>query len=188
MNSTARALIALLSAGLVAGAANAQSSVRIDPPKGGLGWLTRPYQQRYVPPINLVNSSRFDSLIRAGNLYLPAQDVIALALENNIDIEVQRYGPLLAREVVATCGKRQPFAQRRPAGGRRPHKRKSDRRQREYEWGALGRRGRSQRWRRHHHPAWPDIPVFRSQHLRVRELSARHFAAEPHRRSREPTR
>jgi outer membrane protein len=100
MNSTARALIALLSAGLAAGAANAQSSVRIDPAKGGLGWLTRPYQQRYVPPINLVNSSRFDSLIRAGNLYLTAQDVIALALENNIDIEVQRYGPLLARELL----------------------------------------------------------------------------------------
>jgi outer membrane protein len=104
MNSTARAmfafsLAALLSAG-VAGAANAQSSVRIDPAKGGLGWLTRPYQQRYVPPINLVNSSRFDSLIRAGNLYLTAQDVIALALENNIDIEVQRYGPLLSRELL----------------------------------------------------------------------------------------
>ena len=51
-------------------------------------------------PINLGNSSRLDSLIRAGNLYLSAQDVIALALENNIDIEVQRYGPLLAREVL----------------------------------------------------------------------------------------
>src|SRR5580704_18906524 len=105
MNSTARAMFAfsldaLLSAGLVAGAANAQSSVRIDPAKGGLGWLTRPYQQRYVPPINLANSSRFDSLIRAGNLYLSAQDVVALALENNIDIEVQRYGPLLARELL----------------------------------------------------------------------------------------
>ncbi len=77
-----------------------QTAVRIDPAAGRLGWLTRPYQARYVPPINLNNSSRFDSLIRAGNLYLSAQDVIALALENNIDIEVQRYGPLLAREVL----------------------------------------------------------------------------------------
>jgi outer membrane protein len=77
-----------------------QTAVRIDPATGKLGWLTRPYQARYVPPINLNNSSRFDSLIRAGNLYLSAQDVIALALENNIDIEVQRYGPLLAREVL----------------------------------------------------------------------------------------
>jgi outer membrane protein len=37
--------------------------------------------------------------VRAGNLYLTSQDVIALALENNLDIEIQRYGPLLAREV-----------------------------------------------------------------------------------------
>ncbi len=56
--------------------------------------------QRQIPPINLANSSRFDSLIRAGNLYVSAQDVVALALENNIDIEVQRYGPLLARELL----------------------------------------------------------------------------------------
>jgi outer membrane protein TolC len=77
-----------------------QNAVRIDSATGRLGWLTRPYQARYVPPVNLNNSSRFDSLIRAGNLYLSAQDVIALALENNIDIEVQRYGPLLAREVL----------------------------------------------------------------------------------------
>jgi outer membrane protein len=67
---------------------------------GFIGWLTDPYRPRYVPPINLANTSRLSSLIRAGNLYLSAQDVIALALENNIDIEVQRYGPLLAREVL----------------------------------------------------------------------------------------
>ena len=32
-------------------------------------------------------------------MYLSAQDVIALALENNLDIEIQRYGPLLTKEV-----------------------------------------------------------------------------------------
>lgn len=78
----------------------AQNEVRIDPPQGGLGWLTRPYQPRSVPPINLANSSRLESLERAGNLYLSAQDVVALAIENNIDVEVQRYAPLLAREVL----------------------------------------------------------------------------------------
>jgi outer membrane protein TolC len=41
-----------------------------------------------------------ESLIRAGNLYLSAQDAVALAVENNLDIEVQRYGPLLAQEVL----------------------------------------------------------------------------------------
>ena len=76
-----------------------QSAVRIEPAKGGLGWLTRPYRQRYVPPISLANSNRLEALVRAGNLYLSAQDVIALTLENNLDIEIQRYGPLLTREV-----------------------------------------------------------------------------------------
>src|SRR3984885_14229989 len=104
MNSIARSLVLLLLPAFAvtspAQTSSAQTAVRIDPAKGGLGWLTHPYQARYVPPINLVNSSRLDSLIRAGNLYISAQDVIALALENNIDIEVQRYGPLLAREVL----------------------------------------------------------------------------------------
>src|SRR5260370_39177448 len=78
----------------------AQNAVRIERANGALGWLTHPYQARAVPPVNLSNSSRLDSLIRAGNLYVSAQDVVALAIENNIDVEVQRYGPLLAREVL----------------------------------------------------------------------------------------
>jgi outer membrane protein TolC len=78
----------------------AQTAVKINPPAGGAGWLTRPFQARSVPQIQLGNSSRFDSLIRAGNLYLSAQDVVALAIENNLDVEVQRYAPLLAREVL----------------------------------------------------------------------------------------
>jgi outer membrane protein len=85
---------------LLAGLLPGQSAIRIEPAHGGLGWLTRPYQQRSVPPINLSNSSRLEQLVRAGNLYLSAQDVIALALENNLDIEVQRYAPLLAAEVL----------------------------------------------------------------------------------------
>jgi outer membrane protein len=84
---------------LIASSSFSQTAIRIEPPKGGLGWLTRPYQQRTVSPINLANTNRLEALVRAGNLYLTAQDVIALALENNLDIEIQRYGPLLAREV-----------------------------------------------------------------------------------------
>jgi outer membrane protein TolC len=34
-------------------------------------------------------------LIKGGNLYLSVQDAISLALENNIDVEVQRYGALV---------------------------------------------------------------------------------------------
>jgi outer membrane protein TolC len=85
---------------LLAGSAPAQTTaVRVDRAQGGWGWLTRPYQPRSVPPINLANSDRLESLIRGGNLYLSAQDVIALALENNLDIEIQRYGPLMTKEV-----------------------------------------------------------------------------------------
>jgi outer membrane protein len=80
--------------------AAAQSEISVQPATGGLGWLTRPYQARNIPPIRLTNSPRLESLLRAGNLYLTAQDVVALAIENNIDVEVQRYGPLLAQEVL----------------------------------------------------------------------------------------
>jgi len=84
--------------GLLAASAYGQTSVRIDPAQGT--WLTRPYRARPVPPISLTDSPRIEALIRAGNLYLSSADVVALVLENNIDIEVQRYGPLLAREVL----------------------------------------------------------------------------------------
>jgi outer membrane protein len=79
--------------------AAAQNAIRVTPPHGALSWLTRDYRQWDVPPINLQNSERLESLIRAGNLYLSARDVIALALENNLDIEIQRYGPILTRQV-----------------------------------------------------------------------------------------
>jgi outer membrane protein len=85
---------------LLAPAARAQSEIDVERPTGRLGWLTRPYRASHVPEIRLTNSPRMNELIRAGNLYLTAQDVVALAIENNIDIEVQRYGPLLNQEVL----------------------------------------------------------------------------------------
>ena len=78
-----------------------RDEIRIVPPaQGRFSWLTRNYQQRTVPAIDLRNSPRLESLVRAGNLYLTAPDVVALAIENNLDVEVQRYGPLLAQEVL----------------------------------------------------------------------------------------
>ena len=50
-----------------------------------------PYQPRYVPPVNVSNSSRIDALLRAGNLYLSLADAISLAVENNLDVEIERY-------------------------------------------------------------------------------------------------
>ncbi len=57
--------------------------------------LFRPYEAATIPPARLSNSLRIRDLIRAGNLYLTAQDAIVLALENNIDIESARYTPLI---------------------------------------------------------------------------------------------
>jgi outer membrane protein TolC len=63
-----------------------------------------PFRATEAPPIGLQNSSRIDSLMRAGQLYLSLQDAIALALENNLDIELQRYGPGIASsEVLRTA-------------------------------------------------------------------------------------
>ncbi len=63
----------------------------------GLAGITSPYRVRVVPPVEFANSARIDALVRAGRMYLSLQDAIALALENNLDIELQRYGPRIAQ-------------------------------------------------------------------------------------------
>ena len=72
------------------------ASHRLDPPEGPLNWLTRNYRATGVPAVDLSNSNRLESLLRAGRLYLSLQDAVALALENNLDIEIQRYGSQIA--------------------------------------------------------------------------------------------
>lgn len=61
-------------------------------PSGSI--LVRPYKAATIPPPRLSNSGRLHNLVRAGKLYLTAQDAIALALENDIDLEAERYNPL----------------------------------------------------------------------------------------------
>ena len=51
----------------------------------------QPYQERPIAPANLANSPRIRQLLRAGNIYLSLSDAIALAIENNLDIELERY-------------------------------------------------------------------------------------------------
>ena len=53
--------------------------------------ITQPYQARPLAPVNVSNTSRIDALLRAGNLYLSLSDAIALAVENNLDVEIERY-------------------------------------------------------------------------------------------------
>jgi outer membrane protein TolC len=50
-----------------------------------------PYRPSTVPPVNLTNSPRLQSLERDGKLYISLRDAIALALENNLDIAYFRY-------------------------------------------------------------------------------------------------
>ena len=74
-HTTARASLALF---LAAGLALAQTG---NPPG-----MPHP-----APAVRFENSPRVHELIRAGNLYLSLQDALALAIENNLDIELERY-------------------------------------------------------------------------------------------------
>jgi outer membrane protein len=58
--------------------------------------LSRLYRTAPVPEEKFQNSDRVAALTREGKVYLSLQDAIALALENNLDIELERYGPRLA--------------------------------------------------------------------------------------------
>jgi outer membrane protein len=57
--------------------------------------ITAPYRAPAVTQVEFHDSERLDILIRAGQLYLSLQDAIALAVENNLDIEVQRFLPAI---------------------------------------------------------------------------------------------
>ena len=46
------------------------------------------------------NSKRLHDVLRAGKLYLTVQDALALAIENNMNLEVDRYGLLLAQSAL----------------------------------------------------------------------------------------
>ncbi len=50
-----------------------------------------PYMPQHVPEPYLSNTPRLDQLLREGKLQLSLNDAVALALENNLDIAIQRY-------------------------------------------------------------------------------------------------
>lgn len=54
------------------------------------------YQAGSVSPFGAQDSPRLRELVRAGQIYLSLNDAIALALENNLDLEVQRYALRMA--------------------------------------------------------------------------------------------
>jgi len=95
-------LVALACSSVVCFAQSPEVSIQEPKPIPIIGPILKPFhlQRRIISPAVLSNTPRLESLVRAGNLYLSAQDVIAVALENNLDIAIQRYAPILAREVL----------------------------------------------------------------------------------------
>src|SRR6185437_1700428 len=53
--------------------------------------ILKPYQSIQVEAPVLTNSPRIDQLIHDGKLQISLQDAVELALENSLDIAVQRY-------------------------------------------------------------------------------------------------
>ncbi len=53
--------------------------------------ILKPYEPIHIDPPMLVNSPRLDQLVRDGKLEVSLQDAVELALENSMDIAVQRY-------------------------------------------------------------------------------------------------
>lgn len=65
----------------------------------GKSWfpdILAPYTQLAVPMPDLVNAPDVAGYIKDGKLVLSLQDAIALALKNNMDIQVQQYNPWIA--------------------------------------------------------------------------------------------
>lgn len=72
------------------------------------GWTNRvshPYRPSEISNVSFQNSNRIFDLIRAGQLYLSLSDAVALALENNLDLQLERFLPGIAQtEVQRTKG------------------------------------------------------------------------------------
>jgi hypothetical protein len=89
-------LAILLSSAMAVPVFSQAGSLQLESGHGLIYRLTRNYQVRDLQGVSFVDSPRIDKLLRAGNIYLSLRDAIALALENNLDIESSRYAPKLA--------------------------------------------------------------------------------------------
>jgi len=67
--------------------------------------ITAPYRPTMVPEPVLTNAPRIEQMIQDGKLRIGLQDAIDLALQNNLDIAIQRYTPYLAEaNILRTMG------------------------------------------------------------------------------------
>src|SRR5438094_221407 len=89
----------LISVSLCVTTAQAQQEIKASPPNlphytTGPTWfpsVLTPYKQEPIRPPVMENSPRLHDLIRNGKLRLSMADALALAIENNLDIAVQRF-------------------------------------------------------------------------------------------------
>lgn len=75
------------------GSLSASQSIWQIPKQGG---ITTGYRTPRVADVYLEDSVRLQSLFHDGKIYLSLRDAISLALENNLDLEMERYGIRLA--------------------------------------------------------------------------------------------
>lgn len=94
--SRARPLLAVVLCAAAASPSFAQTQSFVSQDPGFINRVTSPFRVKRVGRVSFEDSSRLGKLMRAGSIYLSLRDAIALALENNLDIEVARYDPKLA--------------------------------------------------------------------------------------------
>lgn len=93
-------------------------------PRSAFPHFLHPYEVQKVPQPNLGNSPRIDSIMKDGKIYLSINDAVALALENNLDLDIARYNLniaaadlLRAKSGAAILGVNTGIVQNTPGGG-----------------------------------------------------------------------
>ncbi len=93
-------------------------------PRSAFPRVLQPYLPAELAQPNLGNSPRIDALMRDGKLYLSIDDAVALALENNLDIDIARYNLniaeadlLRAKSGATILGVNAGIVQNTPGGG-----------------------------------------------------------------------
>lgn len=93
-------------------------------PRSAFPKFLQPYTPRPIGVSKLGNSPRIDGLMRDGKIYLSIDDAVALALENNLDLEIARYNLniadadlLRAKSGASILGINTGVVQNTPGGG-----------------------------------------------------------------------
>lgn len=93
-------------------------------PRSSFPHVLHPYMPKELAQPDFGNSPRIDALMRDGKIYLSIDDAVALALENNLDIDIARYNLniaaadlLRARSGANILGINTGIVQNTPGGG-----------------------------------------------------------------------